>query len=153
MPAGVPGIERLRSWHAEGVAFKLRPRHEGGEPSAWRQPLDELRGAWLSTFLWVEGRRLGAPFAAARDYAGRSGRFFPEESRIQNLLRHLRDLRRRDRAPFGAGDHPRAAIWKSLALLLERPAREAEAARLLGARALRARELAERCRACWRHYP
>lgn len=153
LPADVPLRERLRSMHAEGVTFKLRPRHEGLAPSDWRLPLEELRQAWLSTFLWCEGRRRQGSFAGARGYAAQRGRLFPSEARGANILRHLRDFRRRGRVPFSLSDHPRAAVWKSLALLLERPADEAAAARLLGARRLRGHDLEEHCRACWRHYP
>lgn len=153
LPSDVPVPELLRSLHSEGVDFKLSPRHEGLAPTDWHQPLEELRAAWVSTFLWCEGRRRNTSFADARTYAGQRGRLFASEYAGANLLRHARDLRRKERVPFSVTDHPRAAVWKSLALLLDRPADEAAAGRLLGAQRLHGHDLEEFCRACWRHYP
>lgn len=153
LPADLPRRERLRSLHAEGVTFKFRPRHEGLSAADWRLPLEELRQAWLSTFLWCEGRRREESFPDARSYAAQRGRLFPGEPRRTNILRHVRDLGRRERVPFSTTDHPRAPLWKSLALMLDRPADEAAAARLLGARSLAGNDLEEHCRACWRNYP
>ncbi len=149
-----PHWEKLVAWHAEAIGFKLNPRHENVLPSAWQKPLDELRRAWLSTFLWIESRRLRARFETARDYRDYRGRLFPGEPAWSNLLRQARDLRRPAHVPFRGGDHPRSAIWKSLALLMEGDASGAEsAARLLGTPGLRGDELEERCRDCWKHYP
>lgn len=146
--------DRLIEWHADGVEFKLHPHRRDGTREEQLPVLEELRRAWLGTFLWIESRRLGAGFESAADYAGFRGRLFPEESRSGNFLRRIRDLRRPERLPFGTADHPRAAIWKSLALLLAGgPGAEEGAVRLLGAGAVRGRELEERCRACWKHYP
>lgn len=149
-----PHWEKLRAWHAEAVDFKLHPRHGGAPPSAWREPLTELRRAWLSTFLWVESRRFGQTFGSAADYAAFRGRLFPADPAWGNLLRQVRDLRRASRVPFCGGDHPRSAIWKALALLMDgSPSGAQTAARLLGKPALRGLELEERCRDCWKHYP
>ena len=154
LPDAPPNWEKLRAWHAEAVEFKLHPRHGGAPLSAWREPLDELRRAWLSTFLWVESRRLGETFGSASNYAAFRGRLFPGELAWGNLLRQARDLRRSSRVPFRGGDHPRSAIWKSLALLMDgSPSCADAAARLLGTPGLRGRELEERCRDCWKHYP
>lgn len=149
-----PGLGQIAAWHSEGVSFKLHPVHADDSPADWRKPLGQLRDAWLATFLWVESRRLGARFESARSYAGYRGRLFPGERRLGNVLRQLRDLRRSPRLPFRPGDHPRAAIWKSLALLMGGSAPDAAlAAGLLGATALRGAALEERCRSCWKHYP
>ncbi len=149
-----PDWPELTAWHAEGVTFKLHPHRRDGQPEEQLPVLEDLRRAWLGTFLWIESRRLGASFGSAEDYGAFRGRLFPDEGRWGNVLRQVRDLRRPERLPFSASDHPRAAIWRSLVLLLggER-AGEASAGRLLGAEGLRGRELEERCRACWRHYP
>lgn len=149
-----PDWEKLVAWHAEGLSFKLHPRHTDFPPADWKQPLEELRRAWVSTFLWIESRRLGLRFENARDYKDCRGSHFSAEPVWSNLMRQARDLRRSSRVPFLWGDHPRSAIWKSLALLMEGGASgEEHAATLLGKPALRGRELEEHCRACWKHYP
>ncbi len=149
-----PDWEKLVAWHAEGLSFKLHPRHQNIPPSAWQKTLEELRRAWVSTFLWIESRRLGVGFENARDFKNCRGRIFSAEPVWNNLMRQARDLRRSSRVPFLWGDHPRAPIWKSLALLMEGGGScEEDAASLLGTPALRGRELEEHCRNCWKHYP
>ena len=143
-------------WHSDGVAFKFHPRHSGLAPADWRQPLGELRTAWLRTFLWVESRRLGAEFGSAWDYATFPGRLFPEESPASNLLRQARDIVRGVRVAWTGADHPRAAVWKSLALLLdpERAERSmVSAARLLRSPGVSPADVEERCREAWKNYP
>jgi hypothetical protein len=144
------------SWHAEGVAFKFYPHHSGQSPADWQQPLGDLRAAWLQTFLWVESRRLGTGFASARDYGKFSGRIFPEESPASNLLRQARDLARGGRVTWTGADHPRSAVWKSLALLLDPGRTETSieaAARLLRSPGGSPAEVEERCREAWKNYP
>ena len=151
-----PGGELLLKWHAEGVAFKFHPHHRDQAPADWRQALGELRAAWLRTFLWVESRRLGSGFASARDYANFPGRIFPEEPPASNLLRQARDLARGGRVAWTGTDHPRSAVWKSLALLLDPDRTEGSvesAARLLRSPGLSPAEVEERCREAWKNYP
>lgn len=149
-----PDWDRLAAWHGEGLAFKLHPNHKAAAREDWRRPLDDLRRAWLATFLWTESRRLGRKFGDAHDYDKFGGRLFPDEPALSNVLRQLRDVRRSSRLPFCGGDHPRSAIWRALALLMERGgAGEAAAARRLGMPGLAGQALEEHCRNCWRHYP
>jgi hypothetical protein len=149
-----PDWDRCAAWHGEGVEFKLHPHRRDGEPGERVAVLEDLRRTWLSTFLWVESRRLGEAFGTAEDYARFRGKLFPAETPWSNVLRRVRDLRRPERTPFTLGDHPRAAIWRSLTLLLDGGAgANAEAGRLLGVPGKTGRELEERCRACWQHYP
>ncbi|MFZ4681016.1 MAG: hypothetical protein ACOYMS_00820 [Terrimicrobiaceae bacterium] len=147
-----PDWDVLRKWHAEGVAFKFRPTDSGRPPADWIEPIDRLRRAWLSTFLWIEERRLSTAFRGPGSYAGNSKKLFPDEPALKNVVRQIRDLRRPEHLPFCWGDHPRSRIWKALVLLLDGSAAP-EAARLLGAPALRGMALEEHCRALWKHYP
>jgi hypothetical protein len=147
-----PDWEVLRTWHAEGVAFKFRPKDSGRPPADWTGLIDRLRRAWISTFLWLEARRLSAVFPSPASYAACSKNIFPDESAVKNVIRQIRDLRRPEHLPFCWGDHPRSRIWKALVLLLDGSG-EPEAASLLGAPALRGIALEERCRALWKHYP
>ncbi|MCX6969380.1 MAG: hypothetical protein NTV93_04390 [Verrucomicrobia bacterium] len=151
-----PDWEQLMKWHAEGVAFKFHPRHSGQAPADWQQPLGDLRAAWLRTFLWVESRRLGTGFASPQDYGNFAGRIFPEESPASNFLRQARDLARSGRVAWTGSDHPRSAVWKSLALLLDPDRTETSieaAARLLRSPGGAAAEVEERCREAWKNYP
>lgn len=149
-----PDWDRMVAWHGEGVEFKLHPHRRDGEPGDQWTALDDLRRTWLSTFLWVESRRLGENFRTAEDYGNFRGKLFPAEKPWSNMLRRMRDLRRPQRTPFALGDHPRAAIWRSLALLLDGGSGAAAGAgRLLGVPDKTGLELEEHCRACWQHYP
>ncbi len=147
-----PDWDLLCAWHAEGVAFKFRPTDSGLPPSDWAKPIDLLRRAWLSTFLWIEARRLSTGFSGPASYASFSKKLFPEEPALKNVIRQIRDLRRREHLPFCGGDHPRSRIWKALVLLLN-GSFDPEASNLLGAPTLRGIALEERCRALWKHYP
>jgi hypothetical protein len=147
-----PEWENLMRWHAEGVAFKFRPTDSARSPAEWAEPLHLLRKAWLSTFLWIESRRLGHQMSYPADYARSLLKIFPDEPPLKNVIRQIRDLRRPAHLPFCGGDHPRSRIWKALCLLLD-GSDEPQAAALLGAPALRGIALEERCRTLWKHYP
>jgi hypothetical protein len=142
--------ETVRAGHAEGVAFKFRPLVSGCAREDWREPLERLRALWLSTFLWVEGQRLGSVFADAAAYREFRGCLFPGEPRWKNTLRHLRDLRRSPRLPFRVGAHPRAGVWKALACLMAGDEVNAAAELRTGAGGS---ALEEHCGDVWRRYP
>ncbi len=109
---------QLVAWHAEAVDFKFHPRHEnpGREELARRQ--DVLVRAWRDVFLWLESARLGEPLADVEAYASYAGRLFPGSSVWKNGLLHARDAVRRKLVLGGWRDYPRAALQRSLALLL-----------------------------------
>ncbi len=109
---------QLSAWHADAVEFKFHPRHEnpGREELARRQ--DVLVRAWRDVFLWLESARLGESFADVEAYASYAGRLFPESPVWRNGLLHARDAVRRKLTLGGWRDYPRAALQRSLALLL-----------------------------------
>ena len=113
-----PSWARIVEWHAEGVAFKLRPRHRAVCVGGLAGAQTELTSVWLETFLWVEGRRLGVTFTSASDYAEFGGRLFPESPRWRNEALHLRDRLRRGEALPRATDYPRAALQRALVTAL-----------------------------------
>ena len=114
-----PDWALLKEWHAEGVEFKLHPRHQYPPRAELEQMQETLSQVWLRTFLWLESRRLRAQFSSALDYANHSGRLFPEKSPIQNAMLHWRDRLRRGGALPGMLDYPRAALQRALVLLLQ----------------------------------
>ena len=113
-----PGWERIVAWHAEGVAFKLRPRHRARTAAELAEAQAELAAAWLQVFLWVEGRRLGKTFTGAEDYADFRGRVFPDTAVWRNFALHARDRLRRGEALPGWLDYPRAALQRALVAAL-----------------------------------
>ncbi len=128
-----PDWERVRQWHAEGVAFKLYPRHEVLEAARLAATQIELVAVWLRTFLWLESRRLGVAFATPERYLEWGGRLFPGENRLRNLALHLRDRLRRGGALPGRFDYPRAALMRALVgLLAGGEGAAGAAARILG---------------------
>jgi hypothetical protein len=144
------GFDELVRWHAEGVAFKLRPRHRRPGGAVLRAELARVAARWDEVFRWTEGRRLGAAFPTAAAYAAHPGRIFPCSARGRNVLLHLRDRLRRGGALPGWGDYPRAALQRALAAALDPAAAgEAAAARLLGVPASAWRAAYRRW---WAHY-
>jgi hypothetical protein len=115
-----PGWAKIVTWHAEGVAFKLRPRHRAKDAATLAAAQAELTAAWLEVFLWVEGRRLGRSFATPTDYAAGGGRLFPATPRLRNVALHARDRMKRGEAlPIGGWmDYPRAALQRALVAAL-----------------------------------
>ena len=124
---------RIQAWHAQGVEFKLRPRHRRLEPAALATENRELTAAWLETFLWLETRRLDTPIADGRAYAALPRRLFPASSRVHNLLLHVRDRLRRGAALPGWLDYPRGALQRALVAAHSPNVGEPQAAVCLGA--------------------
>ena len=133
LPHRPPDWERLVTWHADGVAFKLRPRHEYPSREALLARQSELVTAWRGVFLWLESIRLRKPFVSAEEYSSCDGRLFPDTSIVHNFLLHFRDRLRRGTPMHGWLDYPRAALQRALLLLLEptSPSAQLRSARLL----------------------
>ena len=112
------GFDRLRRWHEAGVRFKLEPRHRHPGAAALEAENCELTEAWLTTFLWIESRRLGAAISTDGEYLRSSSRLFPETPRGRNILLHVRDQVRRGSALPGWTDYPRAALQRTLVAAL-----------------------------------
>jgi hypothetical protein len=147
----------LVAWHAAAVEFKLHPAPSGRSAPDWREPLAELRRAWVAEFLAGEARRLGRPFANPRAYAGDPGPLLDLGPAAGNVARTLRaTLRRRRRPGWPWTRHPREAVLRAMVLLLY-PARSAAdlatAATLLGAPSADPAQVEESCRTLWRMFP
>lgn len=111
LPPDWPGILAL---HAEGVEFKLRPRHSGGDLA---QSQVALRGVWVNTWLWLERRRLGIAWDQLADYAAWRGDLLPGESALRSVLLRLRDrLKYRECLPDWVRP-PRTCLMRALAAL------------------------------------
>lgn len=118
--AAVPPDWRvITAWHADGVEFKLRPRHRRPGRAGLADAQRELAQVWLRTFLWAEGIHLQRAFADASAYADAPGRLHPHSRRIRNLLLHVRDRVRRGGALPGWTDYPRAALQRALVRLVD----------------------------------
>ena len=123
---------QLRAWHAEGVQFKLQPRHRRPGVAALKEAQQELTAAWLDVFLWLESGRLGHDFANGGNYFAWSGRLFPETSRVWNLLLHGRDRIKRGSALPDWFDYPRSSLQRALVAAHMSHLSEADAARFIG---------------------
>lgn len=113
-----PDWERLQAWHAEGVAFKLQPRHHKTNKEDLIKTQHELANAWIRTFLWLEGLRLERTFGDEDSYRTYGGRLYPETPRMRNILLRVRDLKSRGGALGGWTDYPRAALQRALVELI-----------------------------------
>ena len=109
-----PRFDQLQAWHAEGVSFKLQPRHRHPGAAALAAENRRLTAAWRDTFLWLESRRLRAEWPGCHAYVRWPARLFPESRRGVNFLLHLRDRVRRGAALPGWSDYPRAALQRAL---------------------------------------
>jgi hypothetical protein len=119
LPSTPPGWPQLVAWHSEGVEFKLHPRHRFPSAAELREAQGKIAALWLSTFLWLESRRLGKNFAKPSDYAAFPGRLFPGTNPVRNFALHARDRFRRGGALPGWFDYPRAALQRALACALQ----------------------------------
>ncbi|GAB5558399.1 MAG: hypothetical protein SynsKO_00460 [Synoicihabitans sp.] len=122
-----PDWERIQTWHAEGVAFKLRPRHQKMSLDELQKTQRDLAEVWTQTFLWLEGLRLEETFADESSYQRFTGRLYPETPRFRNMLLRVRDLKSRGGALGGWTDYPRAALQRALVELVA-PRKEPDAA-------------------------
>lgn len=113
-----PDWERIKEWHREGVAFKLRPRHRDYTASELAATQAELTAAWIEVFLWVESRRLGTRFFGATEYSAYRLRLFPENRVWKNIALHIRDRLKRGEALPGWTDYPRGALQRALVAVL-----------------------------------
>lgn len=127
---GPPHFPLLRRWHAQGVQFKLHPRHDPCRPDELRAAQWELVDAWIGTFLWIEARRFGCALPDADAYLARGGRLFPARSRWRNLALRARDLMRRGSCLPCWTDYSRAPLMRALVAALD--GQEARAAREIG---------------------
>ena len=110
---------QLRAWHRAAVDFKFHPRHENpGSGNADAAAGGSRRR--VARFVSVAG--IG-PASAAVCRRGNlrvtSGPLFPDTSAWRNGLLHRPRRLRRSATPRGWRDYPRAALQRTLALLLQ----------------------------------
>ena len=129
-----PDWPMLREWHKQGVEFKLHPRHQNPEPAELQKIQNDICKVWMRTFLWLESNRLKTRFHTPEDYAGYSGRLYPQTSPWRNLSLAVRDRLQRDGMLTGIFDYPRAALQRALVLLLQPEPGLPKAGHLVGVR-------------------
>ncbi|MEI8341749.1 MAG: hypothetical protein WCH43_09475 [Verrucomicrobiota bacterium] len=134
LPFTPPDWPTLVAWHGEGVEFKLHPRHCFPPAAELRESQGKITALWLSTFLWLESRRLGRNFSGPGEYAAFRGRLFPGMNPMRNLALHARDRIRRGGALPHWFDYPRAALQRSLVCVLQPEPDDPQAARELALR-------------------
>lgn len=148
-----PDWQKLIDWHAEGVEFKLHPRHRHPSLSTLEQTQEELADVWMRTFFWLESARLERSFGTVADYAHYRGRLFPGTNPMRNVALHCRDRIRRGAALPGMFDYPRATLQRALVLLLAPGANLEQVGRLLGSKGLKSLPgLQDAYERWWRYY-
>ena len=113
-----PSIEEVRKRHAAGVEFKLQPYRSGLSRHALQEEFREVSSLALSSWLWLENRRLGCDFRSAADYAASGINKWPGTSSWRNRLANVRVFGPRALLLMRNGRHPRERILDALALLL-----------------------------------
>lgn len=117
----VPCSGELVRHHAAGVEFKLHPETGGASRESLQALHAEVTALACECWLRLESRRLGRPFATARDYALDDSDLCPGTARARNLLLALRAGGGAPRFRPHPWRHPRQRIFRSLALLLWEP--------------------------------
>ncbi len=111
----LPWAAALLPQHALGVEFKLHPLRSSASQAGLMTRHQELAALGEKLWLWLESRRLGQPFATARDYALSRANKCPETASLRNRLVNLRAF-----GPGGlaSGRYPRERLLVTLPLLL-----------------------------------
>ena len=108
-------LRKIRAWHEEGLAFKLRPQKQIHSLETLRQRQIELTKVSGNIWLWIENKRLGSNNASLKHYASERLNKFPDASNVKNALLHFKS--------FGLGwpwsmRYPRERLYHALAWLL-----------------------------------
>jgi hypothetical protein len=114
----VPDLPALQRHHRAGVEFKFHPRRILKEPEGVRIEHREISLLAQRIWLWIEGSRLGRPFANINEYAFSGINKCPETAPGKNYLLTLRTFG--PAAAMGplAHRYPRERLFNSLPLLL-----------------------------------
>lgn len=115
---GEPWAREIPAHHAAGVAFKLHPGRSTESRATLAARHAELTELARELWLWVERRRLQAPFPTARDYALSPVDKCPETSSWRNRLVNARAFGPAAALLPGAARYPRQRLFHALALLL-----------------------------------
>ena len=111
----LPWAAPLVAQHAAGVEFKLHPTRSTESQASLAARHQELSALGEKLWLWLEGKRLGRPFATAREYALSGVNKCPETSSLRNRLVNLRAF---GAAGLASGRYPRERLFRALPLLL-----------------------------------
>ncbi|MFY9926286.1 MAG: hypothetical protein WAK51_17545 [Opitutaceae bacterium] len=111
-------IDALLRHHGVGVRFKLNPNSGAVSRESLAESLGEVTKLTLKCWLWLEARRLGRPFANARDYVDDLRDKCPHSNPLSNILLNFRADGFRLRLKPSPWRHPRQRIFRALVLLL-----------------------------------
>lgn len=104
------------------MEFKLHPHRSATPRSGLLAEHEQISPLACQVWLWLEGRRLGRPFARIRDYALAEVNKCPDTSAWRNRLIHARTFGLRGLFLPRASRYPRERLFNALALLLWEPA-------------------------------
>jgi len=114
----VPGLEQIKKYHSEGVAFKLHPFRVLKSAEAFSIEHLQIGSVAQQLWLWLESRRLNRGFASMNDYVFHSGAKCSLPNPGRNLLLNLRTFGFSCLLDPIAWRYPRERLFNSLPLLL-----------------------------------
>jgi hypothetical protein len=113
----LPWLAELKTFHTEGVEFKLHPEKAILNRVDLAEIHEEVSNVALKIWLWLESRRLQSKFSSVAEYALSGINKCPETNPWRNALINLRTFRRRALSRK-LGRYPRERLLNSLPLLL-----------------------------------
>lgn len=116
-PVALDGEVLLR-YHAEGVAFKLRPYRSTETRDELLKRFEIVKALAGKLWLWIESLRLGHTFATPCDYALNATDKCPETSALRNQLVNARAFGLRRIVSHDSCRYPRQRLFHALSLLL-----------------------------------
>lgn len=116
-PAGLDR-EALLQYHAEGVAFKLRPHRSTETRDGLLKRFERIKALAGKLWLWIESERLGCTFANPCDYAFNTMDKCPETPAFRNQLVNARAFGLRRILLHDSRRYPRQRLFHALSLLL-----------------------------------
>ncbi|HWA26665.1 MAG TPA: hypothetical protein VG734_13475 [Lacunisphaera sp.] len=117
-----PWLEAVRTEHARGMIFKLRPHRSERSVVELEKDFAELSQLSRRVWLWLESRRLGTDFRSPVDYALHRAPKCPGAPAWRNWLVNGRRLGLKELLSRRAFRYPRERLLRALPVLLWQPA-------------------------------
>jgi hypothetical protein len=117
-----PWLDAVRTNHAGGVGFKLRPRRSSRTAHELGEDLRRITQLMCRVWLWLESRRLEISFRSPITYALHPAAKCPETRAGRNWLVNARRFGPRELVSARAFRYPRERLFRALPVLLWQPA-------------------------------
>src|SRR5262249_18540495 len=111
-------FRHLVKHHAQGVEFKLHPRHFDKPRDEFAAEHREVSDLAQNLWLWLEGRRLNRRFVSPVAYASDTTRKCTDSAAWRNFVLNLRSFGSGVMLDSMAWRYPRERLFNALSLLL-----------------------------------